>query len=79
MVMVPFWGFSSPETTRSVVVLPQPEGPRQGHEVAVLNGEVDVPQDVVAAVKFINVLQFNAAHIIFPFCSVTIPGLTYSC
>ena len=54
-------------------------GPQQGHEVAVLNGEVDVPQDVVAAVKFINVLQFNAAHIIFPFCSVTIPGLTYSC
>ncbi len=43
-------------------------GPQQGHEVAVLNGEVDVPQDVVGTVKFINVLQFNAAHIVLPFC-----------
>ena len=29
MVMVPFWGFSRPATTRRVVVFPQPDGPRR--------------------------------------------------
>ena len=31
-------------------------GPQQGHEVAVLDDEVDVPQDMVGTVKFINML-----------------------
>jgi hypothetical protein len=30
-------------------------GAQQGHEVAVLNGEVDVAQNVVAAIEFINI------------------------
>ena len=37
-------------------------GPQQGHEVAVLDGEVQILQNVVFAVIFINMSQFNFTH-----------------
>ena len=31
-------------------------GPQQGHEVAILDSQIDVPQDMIASIKFINML-----------------------
>ena len=41
ITMLPVSFCSSPATMRSVVVLPQPAGPEQRHELAVLDRKVD--------------------------------------
>ena len=41
ITIVPVSLRSSPATMRKVVVLPQPDGPEQGQELAVLDGEID--------------------------------------
>ena len=37
-------------------------GPQQRHEVAVLDGQVHIPEDVVLSVKLIDVAQLDLAH-----------------
>ena len=37
-------------------------GPQQGHKVPVLDGQIDVPQDVVLSIKLIDVAQLDLAH-----------------
>ena len=37
-------------------------GAQQRHEIPVLYGQIDVPEDVILAVKFIDVAQLDLAH-----------------
>ena len=41
-MILPAVGCSKPAISRSVVVLPQPDGPEQGEELAAVHGEIDV-------------------------------------
>jgi hypothetical protein len=61
MLTVPSEGSRNPDTARSSVVLPQPEGPRK------LNGNVDVPRGDEFAEFDPYVLEFDvSAHVISP-------------
>ena len=37
-------------------------GAQKGHEIAIFDGKVQIPQDMVITIKFVNMFQFNSAH-----------------
>ena len=55
-------GSSSPAIMRSVVVLPQPDGPSRHEELAVLDGEVDALDGGEVAERLVQVLEPDLGH-----------------
>ena len=62
IVIVPAVGCSKPAIMRSVVVLPQPDGPEEGDELAPLGREVEVLDRREGAELLLDVGQLEEAH-----------------
>lgn len=62
MVMRPSVGVSKPAIIRSVVVLPQPEGPKQSDEVTVFYYHIEVVNRNKFVKSFSNVFKFYFRH-----------------
>ena len=55
-------GSAKPATMRSVVVLPQPDGPEQDHELAVGDIERDVAHRIDVAVALGDAIDLEPCH-----------------
>ena len=62
MRIVPSVGVSKPAIMRSVVVLPQPLGPEEGHELAALDREVEVLDHGLGAEGLLDAGQSEKRH-----------------